>query len=128
MITAIDETTVEVTPGEPDPKLVVEYAELLIDTEGWNSRANDEESSKEVGWTLHDAIGEANRRLFGGTAAEGSSGGKDGVRIPSSGTTTRTEATALVEKVAGKDDKVFNDKAKNVDEIFAVLRKARGAV
>lgn len=123
MITVIDEKTVEIIPGEPDPIDVIEYAELLIDVEGWNPRTNDEESSPEVGWTLHDAVGEANRRLFPSASGTGS---KDGIDIPSLGATTREAATKLIRKVTGKDDMLFNDKAKSADEIFAALRKARG--
>lgn len=124
MITEIDEKTVQVDPGEPSAEEVLEYAELLIETEGWNSRPNDEESSPEVGWTLHDAIGEANRRLFGEVTR---SDGKDGVKLKAGGN-TRTAATEKLAKVLGrKDDKVFNDKAKDVSEVLGVLRQARGA-
>lgn len=129
MITVIDEKTVHVEPGEADPADVLEYAELLVDTEGWNDFVKTgTESSREVGWTLHDSIGEANRRLFGETNG-GRGDGKDGVRRPSTGGTTRQDATALLQKHLGRhgDDRKFNDKATSAEQIITVLRKARGA-
>lgn len=125
MITVIDEKTVLVEPGEPDPDDVLEYAELLIDVEGWNDFAKTRtESSPEQGWTLHDSIGEANRRLFGETPR---SSGKDGISLTAGGT-TRTEATSKLQKVLGrKTDTEFNDRATSPDQIITVLRKARNA-
>ena len=119
--------TVRVGPGEVTAADVLGYAEALIEEEGWHKfdPAKPVESSPEVGWTLHDAIGEANKRLFPESIG---GGGKEGVTMRS-GETTRVAATsALKDQLGSDDDKTFNDKAKTKTSILRVLRKAREAV
>ena len=125
---------VVVGPEEPTVEDVLEYAEVLIEEEGWNPGKSVEgmmtESSPEQGWTLHDAIGEANTRLY---PKEMGGGGKEGIALEAHGhQTTRQVATAAVVAAlpasAKGDDKAFNDKAKGAADVIKVLRKAREAV
>ena len=122
--------TVKVGPSEPSAADVLLYAEMLIEEEGWHKidPTARVESGPETGWTLHDAIGEANRRLFPESMG---GGGKEGIRISASGETTRQAATKAVKDQlpsTASDDKTFNDKAKSKTAIVNVLRKAREAV
>jgi hypothetical protein len=124
------EGRLRITPDEVDAKDVLEYAELLIETEGWNPFKGDsrQESSDKVGWTLHDAIGEANRRLL-------PRHGKEGPRL-STGKNARDDAMAKLFAAlprrkwlqgVSEPDKTFNDRVTEVEEVLKVLRKARGA-
>lgn len=115
---------VRVTPDAPNGADVLEYAEALIEEEGWNPGVREgapyQESSPSTGWTLHDAVGEANRRLF-------REGGKEGIMIE--GGTTRSVAQTAIGTVLGDaTDMQFNDKAANAEEVLAVLRQAREVV
>ena len=119
---------VKVGPAEPGAAEVLEYAAELITTEGWNQfLKTKQESSPTVGWTLHDAIGEANTRLYkplGGNDKEG--------LVTSSGDTTRKRAVTAVLNAIGNTtadaDKTFNDEAKKMQEVLDVLKKAREEV
>lgn len=115
-----------VRPDEPDADDILEYAEALISAEGWNRwEQTHTESSSEQGWTLHDAIGEANRRLFNPSRPVGD--GKEGVTT-SRGKSTREEATAKLKAVLpqGKDDKTWDNEQDDVTVVLAKLREARG--
>ena len=137
-----------VGPGDPQAADVLEYAQLLIETEGWNQiSVSGNESSSTVGWTLHDAIGEACRRLSAGTAAGGSRGSKDAVYTTTRQGQTisvglRTDAQQAVDNelqrmadagewsagTAGRIDYDYNDQARSEDDVIGVLRRAREAV
>jgi len=139
-------TTVRrVTVGRETPSAadVLDYAAEMIRTFGWNKIKGGTvtPSSDEVGYTLHDAIGEACTRLSKTVAPAGSSGSKDWTVTNSEGVekNLRNEATRAVEaaikettfKVAPAGatiDQQYNDKAKNVDQVLAILDKARAAV
>lgn len=116
--------------GEIELDDFLEYAELAIRRFGWRqgdrkivTEDDMPKVAEEEGLSLHDAIGYTNVMLG---VAPGSATSKDGV---TSGRAMRLEMTEAVQKVLpkGKDDKTFNDEAKNVDAVLGVLRKARGA-
>lgn len=160
---------VRVAPAEPSVADVLEYAEALIEYYGYNDTWSEKrkaerdaaiaaspdtvddpppyglESNEEVGYTLHDSIGEANERLF--PQSEGGNG-KEGFRL-STGETTRIAATKAVMAVAGDDprpkptkkrgqpepaplgawdDKAYENTLGGRDDVLAVLRQAREGV
>lgn len=124
--------TVLVGPDQASAADVIDYAEALIEEEGWfkmDPSKPEITSSPDRGWTLHDAVGEANIRLTG--TEQGARGSKEGIKL-SSGQMTRQAATEAIKTAlpasAKGDDKVFNDKAKSKAEVLKVLRKAREAV
>jgi hypothetical protein len=134
-------TTVEdnrIVVGDPDIDVndFLEYAELAIQRFGWRQGERKEvtqddmpEVAEKDGLSLHDAIGYTNVMLGGGDP--GKPTGKDGTthgRGKQFARPMRTEMTDAVKAVLpkGEDDKTFNDKAKSVDEVIAVLREARG--
>lgn len=132
---------VRVGPGDPTASDVLEYAQLLIETEGWNQTETDyAPSNRESGWTLHDAIGEACKRLS--ARPSGGGGSKDAVYTSTEGSSVglRTGAQDLVDDTlqdmaeAGDWDHTdggdridydYNDQASDVSEIIAVLQTAR---
>lgn len=143
--------SVRVGPGDVATADVLEYACLLIQTEGWNHRDPAtrvrEESSTTHGWTLHDSIGEACTRLSG--TAPGVRGSKEGAYTSArtnSAETMRPYAQAAVDQElnrmveagewtpvaddasSGRIDYDFNDTAQSVDEVLGVLTRAREAV
>lgn len=148
-VRALDELghRVRVGPGDPSTADVLYYAALLIESEGWNNlRTSGTESSRNAGWSIHDAIGEACRRLSDTQGGGGSYGSKDATYTSSSGTAAslRTPAQAAVDdelqrmvdagewarptSSAGRIDYDFNDAATKQDEVLAVLHRARAAV
>jgi hypothetical protein len=112
---------------EPDlfgAKDILEVAQALIETFGWNNTTKGKytPSSEEQGYTLHDAIGEAGVRI---TAANGMVGSKEGFGY-------RAGAESLVERhtplrmnirLSTKD---ANDAARSKEQIIRILEKARG--
>lgn len=116
----------------------LEYAEAAILRFGWRQGERKKvtedkmvEVAEKDGLSLHDAIGYTNVML-GGQAPDqvGRETGKDSGTASRKGTRAmRTEMTNAVQAVLpeGETDKTFNDKAKNVGEVLAVLREARGA-
>lgn len=120
---------VRVTPDKPLVEDVLEYAEALIDTFGWNAEGGTVGSNEQNGYSLHDAVGEANERLF--PTSGGGRGGKEGPTMTDEGQTMRTLVMARLNKVlpqgGAEPDKAFNDKAKKVEDIKKVLAAARAA-
>lgn len=120
-VEVLDERRIQVRPGRPTGCDIVEYVHALLEAEGWKQVADPAAPGETVvaggPWTLHDAIGEANRRLFRPQHLPGS--GKEGVQTDQ-GETTRVEATRLIERYLpqGMDDQSFNDQAQSVDEVL----------
>ena len=142
---------VRVGPGDPGAKDVLEYAQLLIETEGWNQiNTSGQESSRTTGWSLHDSIGEACRRLSSTDPTPHSRGGsKDAVyqaqrEGQAVSVSLRAEAQGAVDAELGRmaeagdwtpspnaarTDYDYNDgQGRTQDEIIAVLQRAREAV
>lgn len=139
---------IRVGPGDPTAQAVLEYAALLIETEGWNDQATTGQgSASNVGWTLHDSIGEACRRLS--ATQPGSRGSKDAVYQDASGlnVSLREGAQDAVDNelrrmaeagewtppqggdMQTRPDYTYNDDpATTQDDVLAVLRRAREAV
>lgn len=116
--------TIRVGPEQVSLADVFEHTMALLEQEGWNQTPAQTESSVEHGWTLHDALGESVSRLFGTH-----SGHKDATtRIGGRDRSLRNEAMESIRKITGMDDKVFNDKAKDLGEVLDVLRRAREQV
>lgn len=125
--------------GLPTADDVLDYAILLIEVFGWNNFGETgRTSSEEVGFTLHDSVGEACTRLSAAVEPAGSSGsGKDWVAQDASGATRqmREEATQAVSTAIQesgfqvpsgvRDDYAFNDAAANEGEIIDLLRAAK---
>lgn len=130
---------------------MLEYARLLIETEGWNNLSQSgQESSASTGWTLHDSIGEACRRLsaFGQPPGSRRGGSKDAVYERQTPTgpvsvTLRTDAQNAVDAelqrmadagewtnpgTAARIDYAYNDQATGQQQIIDVLNRAREAV
>jgi hypothetical protein len=131
--------TIRIGLSRPDAGDVLDYATALIEEYGWNQMkptdSGDEmgpESSPEVGYTLHSAIGEACQRLSAAVSGSGRQGSKDWTVYSEQGQAEnlRQRATALVQAhlPAGETDMTFNDKAKDVQEILDVLAHARADV
>ena len=128
-----DRITVE--PEDVRVNDFLEYAELAIERFGWRQGDRKQvtegddmvQVAEKDGLSLHDAIGYTNVMLGN---EPGKPTGKDGSTITASGSRAmRNEMTQAVQKVLpkGKDDKTFNDEAKSVEDVIAVLRLARGA-
>lgn len=136
-VEVIDHRRVRVTPSRPGAEDVLEYTEALIEIEGWRNytaQPGDTAQFPRGPWTLHDAIGEANRRLFQPSADVGN--GKEGVRTGGKGDeTTRVAATrVLVESLPDKpdgsryaDEKEWENEQTDQQVILDQLRSARGA-
>ena len=147
-VTAIDQEghRVRVGPADPTTADVLEYAALLIETEGWNQRSvTGAESSVQNGWTLHDSIGEACTRLSASPGLE--RGNKDASYMNAEGRSVslRTGAQTAVDAelqrridagewdgqgggTEGRIDYRFNDDpATTQDAVLDVLRAAREA-
>lgn len=134
MTVVVDDNRITVERDDVDVADYLEYAELAIARFGWRQGERKQVTEDDMpkvaekeGLSLHDAIGYTNVMLGGETIGEPT--GKDAATRTASGTRTmRGEMSAAVKKVLPKDedDKTFNDKAKTVDEVFGVLRRARG--
>lgn len=127
-------TTVRVSPPVVNVCDILEYAVALIEEHGWRQgdRIPNTEQWDEVaknGLSLHDAIGMACFRLSGeaGATMRGGVKGTNSKDFPTStGATLRQITTTAVEKQLPRDqnDRQFNDAAKSVDEVIAVLDAA----
>lgn len=134
MSVVVEDDRIKVVPEDVDVSDFLEYAELAIEKFGWRQGERKEVTEDDMpavaeaeGLSLHDAIGYTNVMLGGGEVGEPTN--KDATTRTHHGLRSmREEMTAAVQKVLpkNKDDKSFNDKAKSVDEVVAVLRKARG--
>lgn len=135
MSVLVEDNRITVEPEEVSLVDFLEYAELAIRRYGWRQGPRKKvtedkmiEVAEKDGLSLHDAIGYTNTVLGG--EEPGREGSKDASTRDRTGyRTMRNEMTAAVNKVLpeGQDDKNFNDKAKSVDEVYAVLRKAKEA-
>lgn len=121
---------------EPDdrvtPQEILEFAEELIKTDGWNKSVGLDASivnTPQGGWTLHGAVGEAARR----SATEPSAPTYRQKDYASHDQThpgareLRDDVDTLLMQVHGKTDIEINDVATSVDEVLAASRLARGA-
>jgi hypothetical protein len=118
----------------------LEWVEALIEEKGWNpgKRTGKEilPSSQADGYTLHDAIGQFGTEF---ATAGAYKGGKDGVYTdPQTGAMAyiRNDMTRHVEAAIqetgfakpknfqGTVDQAFNDRAKDVSEVLAVVARA----
>lgn len=135
MSVAIEDNRITVEPEDIDVNDFLEYAEVAIKRYGWRQgerkEVTDDDMAKVAekdGLSLHDAIGYTNVMLGG--EKTGQPTGKDAsTRTWQNHRAMRAEMTEAVKAVLpkGEDDKTFNDKAEDVDEVLAVLRQARGA-
>jgi hypothetical protein len=127
-------TTVTVSPPVVNVCDILEYARALIEEHGWRQgpRVPENEDWPEVaknGLSLHDAIGMACYRLSGETGAtRRGSRAYNSKDFPTKYGSLRADTTTAVTKhiLGGKDDVRFNDAAKDVDEVLAVLNAAIG--
>ncbi len=124
--------TVEAPPIEINDFL--EYAEMAIGRFGWRQgerKGNDDDMvrvAEKEGLSLHDAIGYTNV-VLGGSEPGKPTGKDDMTKDHRTSHSMRSQMTNAVNAVLpeGETDITFNDKAKSVDEVVAVLRQARGA-
>lgn len=126
-----------ITVETPDVEVAdfLEYAELAIQRYGWRQGERKKVTEDDMvkvaekdGLSLHDAVGYTNVMLGG--KAPGTPGGKDDTTVSYQAShAMRDKMTAAISAVLpeGETDRSFNDKAKSVDEVLAVLRQARGA-
>ena len=136
MSVVVEDGRITVETEDIDVNDFLEYAELAIQRFGWRQGERKEVPNDDMaavaekdGLSLHDAIGYTNVMLGGDTT--GKATGKDDhthARGKQFARPMRNEMTQAVKAVLpkGEDDKTFNDKAKHVDEVIAVLREARG--
>lgn len=122
--------------GLPTAGDVIDYAILLIERFGWNSSGGSQTSSEDVGFSLHDSIGEACTRLSAAVEPSGGSN-KDWVAQDAEGNTRhmRDEATKAVDTAISETnfttppgeraDYAFNDAAKDEGEVLNLLRAAK---
>lgn len=124
----------------PSARDVIDYALALVETYGVNLDGG-QGSNETVGYSLHDAIGEACTRLSAAVEEPGSGrAGKDWQVPDDEGTIRhlRQEATARVNEAitatgfvspgSGLElDKEFNDNATSPDEVIGVLTAAKEA-
>lgn len=125
--------------GLPTADDVLDYAILLIEVFGWNDFAvTGRTSSEDVGFTLHDAVGEACTRLSAAVEPAGSGrAGKDWQAQDATGEVRQmrevaTEAVSKAIEESGfqppsgvRDDYAFNDAAASDVEILDLLRAAK---
>lgn len=103
------------------PQDILEFAEALIEEEGWRDTHAGENAGDGASapWTIHQAIGEAARRM----EPVQETARKDGpVARP-----LRDTAAQLLYDVHGKTDIELNDEATTQDEALAFMRAAREA-
>jgi hypothetical protein len=103
------------------PQDILEFAEALIEEQGWRATqpGGDAGGGDTAPWTIHQAIGEAARRL----EPDPATARKDGpVARP-----LRDEATALLSDHHGKTDIELNDECASQTQAIEILRAARGA-
>lgn len=134
MSVVVEDNRITVEPEDVDVNDFLEYAEHAIQRYGWRQGERKQVTEDDMpkvaekeGLSLHDAIGYTNVMLGGDRTGEPT--GKDaGTPSRSGSKAMRNEMTSAVQKVLPKDknDKTFNDEAKSVDEVLAVLREARG--
>lgn len=145
-------TRVSTGSGLPHAVDILDYATALIRAYHWNGKAHEGVQSNEVnGFTLHDAVGEACRRLSTAVEPQGKGNQKDWVAQDQTGQTRnmRQEANRyllpacqakLDEGITGKKtaikaasdagtaaDVILNDVAKDEQVILDALSDARDA-
>jgi hypothetical protein len=134
MSVVVDGERIVVEPEDVDVNDFIEYAELAIQRYGWRQGERKQVTEEDMvkvaekeGLSLHDAIGYTNVMLGGDKTGEPTSKNA-GTRTVRGDRAMRSEMTRAIKAVLpeGKDDRAFNDEAKSVDEVLAVLREARG--
>lgn len=110
---------VQVLPDALNAKDIIEFAEALIEEEGWVQGTG---GAAGQGWSIHGAIGEASDRV---TPAPG--GNRQGKDNPTA-RPLRNEAAALLTETdpQHRNEMEINDQAQDVDEALVAMRRARG--
>lgn len=105
---------------------ILELAEALIEHDGWKETKGKMKEAPGTGagdgnfppWTIHQAIGEASRRVAAEQRVE-----KDADPARK----LRDAANAVLVKAHNKTDIQLNDEADTAEQAIALMRQARGA-
>jgi len=126
MITVVEKgRVVHADPDVLNPKDILEVAQGLIEVYGWNATPKGvyTKSSEKQGYTMHDALGEAEIRLSSEGTVKGS---KDSLGL-------RVSAEHLLSQHTPKRQgnhlnvNAANDTLRDVSQIVKIFEKARAA-